>query len=132
MKPRAILTTLCALGALTLSAGGALAKLPPLDEAAKAKAAEAAAKAAWAAKADAFQLCRAQDRLVGYVQRTFGEVEAGHQPDRRAGADARVQRSRPLCLRAAQACRGRQRPRRGGQEAVRAISPDLSRGRGIR
>ena len=76
MKPRAILTTLCALGALTLSAGGALAKLPPLDDAAKAKAAVAAAKAAWAGKVDAFQLCRAQDRLVGYVQRTTGKVGA--------------------------------------------------------
>lgn len=46
--------------------GAALAKLPPpvLDEAAKAKAAEAAAKTAWQGKVDAFQLCKAQDRAV--------------------------------------------------------------------
>ena len=38
---------------------GALAKIPPpqLDDAAKAKAAEAAAKAAWQAKVDGWQLC---------------------------------------------------------------------------
>ena len=46
--------------------GAALAKLPPpvLDEAAKAKAAEAAAKTAWQGKVDAFLLCKAQDRAV--------------------------------------------------------------------
>ena len=48
-------------------AGTAAAKLPPPDEAAKAKAAEAAARTAWQAKLDAFQLCKAQDRVVaGY------------------------------------------------------------------
>ena len=40
----------------------ALAKLPPLSDEAKAKAAEAAAKTAWSGKVDAYQLCRAQDR----------------------------------------------------------------------
>ena len=46
--------------------GAALAKLPPpvLDEAAKAKAAEAAAKTAWQGKVDAYLLCKAQDRAV--------------------------------------------------------------------
>ena len=45
---------------------GAWAKLPApqLDEAAKAKAAETAAKAAWQAKVDAFQLCKSQDRVA--------------------------------------------------------------------
>jgi hypothetical protein len=44
----------------------ALAKIPPpqLDEVAKAKAAEAAAKTAWQAKMDAFLLCKAQDRVA--------------------------------------------------------------------
>lgn len=52
--------------------GMALAKLPPpqLDEAAKAKAAETAAKAAWQAKLDAFQLCKAQDRVAAMVKKT--------------------------------------------------------------
>jgi hypothetical protein len=46
--------------------GAALAKLPPpvLDEAAKAKAAEAAAKTAWQGKLDNYLLCKAQDRAV--------------------------------------------------------------------
>lgn len=40
------------------------AKLPPPDPAAKAKAAETAAKAAWQAKVDAFQLCKEQDKIA--------------------------------------------------------------------
>jgi hypothetical protein len=42
----------------------ALAKLPPLSDEAKAKAAEAAAKAAWAGKVDAYQLCQSQDKVA--------------------------------------------------------------------
>jgi len=53
------------LTAAALAASGlALAKLPPVDDAAKAKAAEAAAKAAWQGKVDAYQLCKAQDRVA--------------------------------------------------------------------
>ena len=44
----------------------ALAKLPPLSDEAKAKAAEAAAKTAWSGKVDAYQLCRAQDRVAAF------------------------------------------------------------------
>ena len=55
--------------------GAAVAKLPPPDEAAKAKAAEAAAKSAWQAKVDAFQLCKAQDRVVAAYKKmaTWGK-----------------------------------------------------------
>jgi hypothetical protein len=42
----------------------ALAKLPPLNDEAKAKAAEAAAKTAWTGKVEAYQLCKAQDKVV--------------------------------------------------------------------
>lgn len=42
----------------------AAAKLPPPDDAAKAKAAETAAKAAWQAKVNGYQLCKAQDRVA--------------------------------------------------------------------
>jgi hypothetical protein len=55
--------------ALAIS-GAALAKLPPQDDAAKAKAAEAAAKAAWQGKVDAYQLCKVQDRVVAYYKKT--------------------------------------------------------------
>ncbi|MCC6851031.1 MAG: hypothetical protein IT502_01865 [Rubrivivax sp.] len=54
------LTTL----ALGLCAGAALAKLPPLSDEAKAKAAEAAAKAAWAGKVEAYRLCKVQDTVA--------------------------------------------------------------------
>lgn len=49
---------------LGIACGLAAAKLPPPDDAAKAKAAETAAKAAWQAKVDGYQLCKAQDRVA--------------------------------------------------------------------
>jgi hypothetical protein len=58
--------TACALAACGL----AFAKLPPLDDAAKAKAAETAAKAAWQAKVDAFQLCKVQDRIAAQYRKS--------------------------------------------------------------
>lgn len=48
---------LCAV----LAAAPAWAKLPPPSEEAKAKAAEAAAKAAWTGKVDAFKLCKSME-----------------------------------------------------------------------
>lgn len=52
-----------AVAALLLT-GAAVAKLPALSDDAKAKAAEAAAKAAHAGKVDAYQLCKAQDKVA--------------------------------------------------------------------
>jgi hypothetical protein len=40
------------------------AKLPAPDDAAKAKSAETAAKAAWQAKLDSYELCKVQDRIA--------------------------------------------------------------------
>ncbi len=57
-------------GVLAVAAGLAWAKLPPPDDAAKAKAAEAAAKAAWQAKVDAYQLCKAQDKVAAQYKKT--------------------------------------------------------------
>jgi hypothetical protein len=54
----------------------ALAKLPPPDDAAKAKAAETAAKAAWQAKVDNFQLCKAQDRVAAMARKTASKPMA--------------------------------------------------------
>jgi hypothetical protein len=69
---------LLAVGALAfaLSAGLAQAKIPvpPMDDAAKAKAEEAKAKAADAAKIEAEQLAKAQDRVVERYKK--GEVNA--------------------------------------------------------
>jgi len=54
----------------SLLAPAALAKLPPLSDEAKAKAAEAAAKTAWNGKVDAYLLCRAQDRVAAQFFKT--------------------------------------------------------------
>ena len=54
----------------------AMAKLPPLSDEAKAKAAEAAAKTAHTAKADGYLLCKTQDKVAAHVQRT-NKAKAG-------------------------------------------------------
>jgi len=43
---------------------GALAKLPPLSDEAKAKGAETAAKTAWTDKVGAYKLCQSMDRVA--------------------------------------------------------------------
>lgn len=63
----------CVLGAW---ASLAAAKLPPPDDAAKAKAVEVAAKAAWQAKVDAFQLCKVQDRIAARYRKNAGAPAA--------------------------------------------------------
>ena len=61
--------TLCALA--LVASGTALATIPApvLDDAAKAKAAEAAAKTAWQGKVDAYQLCKSQDKVAAYYKK---------------------------------------------------------------
>ena len=54
----------------------AFAKLPPLDDEAKAKAEEAKAKTAHTAKADAYLLCKSQDKVAAHVQKT-NKAKAG-------------------------------------------------------
>lgn len=69
LKPLQIKPLLAGLGALALLAAAmsASAKLPPPSDEAKAKAAEAAAKTAWAGKVEAFKLCKSMDAVaVGY------------------------------------------------------------------
>jgi hypothetical protein len=61
-----ILITACLAGLPLL----ALAKLPALSDEAKAKAAEAAAKAAWTGKVDAYQLCKVQDQVAASYFKT--------------------------------------------------------------
>lgn len=62
--------TVLVSGVLSLACGLGLAKLPPPDDAAKAKAAETAAKGAWQAKVDAFLLCKAQDKVAAAYMKT--------------------------------------------------------------
>jgi hypothetical protein len=64
MKNEAFMKKLLIVSLLASASALALAKLPPPTDDAKAKAAEAAAKAAWAGKVDAYQLCKVQDKVA--------------------------------------------------------------------
>lgn len=76
------------LTSLLLSACAlAMAKLPPPTEEAKAKAAEAAAKAAWAGKVDNFLLCQSQDKVA---TRYFASAKT-------AGKETKVAAATPPC-----------------------------------
>ena len=65
-------------GVLLAGFGLALAKLPApqLDDAAKAKAAETTAKAAWQAKLDGYQLCKSQDKVAAAYRKTAAAAPA--------------------------------------------------------
>jgi hypothetical protein len=64
MKQILIFAAACTVASL------ALAKLPPPSDEAKAKAAEAAAKAAWTGKVDTFLLCKSQDKVAAAYYKT--------------------------------------------------------------
>lgn len=83
-----ITVILCGLVA-ALAAVSAFAKLPApvLSDEAKAKAAEAAAKTAWTGKTDAYQLCRAQDRVAAYALKSA----------KAAGKEAKPATETPAC-----------------------------------
>ena len=61
-------------GVLAVACGVVVAKIPPpvLDDAAKAKAAETAAKTAWQGKIDAYQLCKVQDKVAAFYRSHAG------------------------------------------------------------
>ncbi|HSV48132.1 MAG TPA: hypothetical protein VLJ58_20245 [Ramlibacter sp.] len=63
-----LLVPLALMGVCALAA----AKLPALDDAAKAKAAEATARTAWQGKVDAYLLCKAQDKVVAAYRKSAG------------------------------------------------------------
>lgn len=65
--------TVLVSGVLAVACGLVLAKLPPPDDATKAKAAETAAKAAWQAQVDNYLLCKAQDKVAAQYLRTAGK-----------------------------------------------------------
>ena len=67
-----------ALFALILAAASAtaFAKLPPLNDEAKAKAEEAKAKTAHTGKVDAYLLCKSQEKVAAHVQKT-NKAKAG-------------------------------------------------------
>ena len=61
---------------LLLGSACVFAKLPPLSDEAKAKAEETKAKAAHTAKAEAYDLCKSQDKVVKHVQK-HNKAQAG-------------------------------------------------------
>ena len=63
------------------------AKLPPVSDDAKAKAAEAAAKTAWSNKVADFQLCKSMDRAAARYQATM----------KAAGKEAKPPTETPAC-----------------------------------
>jgi hypothetical protein len=75
---RIALATACAL-----AAGLAFAKLPPLSDDAKAKAAEAAAKTAHGDKVAAFQLCKSMNRTAAFY---FAEAKKANKETKPATA----------------------------------------------
>lgn len=84
------MTKLPLIALLTLAASAAtstFAKLPPLSDEAKAKAAETAAKTAHAGKVDAYKLCLSMDR-----------VAAGYQASaKKAGKEVKPATATPPC-----------------------------------
>lgn len=69
-------STFAALIAAVALAGPALASLPPPSDAAKAKAAEAAAKAAWSHKVNAHKVCEIENRLAKAYHATVRDAPA--------------------------------------------------------
>lgn len=65
----------------------AMAKLPPPSDEVKAKAAEAAAKAAWSGKVDAYLSCKSQDRVAAHYYKTA----------KAAGKDTKPAKEMPPC-----------------------------------
>lgn len=63
---RSLALALCAAGVCTLAS----ARLPAPSPEAAAKAAEAAAKTAWAGKVDNYKLCLSQDKVAAHYRKT--------------------------------------------------------------
>lgn len=72
---------------LLCAASFAFAKLPALSDEAKAKAAEAAAKSAWAGKVDNYLLCKSQDKVAASYYKTA----------KAAGKDTKPAAAAPPC-----------------------------------
>lgn len=81
------LPVLAAAAAAAFVAGAAFAKLPPLSDDAKAKAAEAAARTAWSDKVAAYQLCQSMERTA----------QAYRSGAKAAGKDAPPAEATPAC-----------------------------------
>ncbi len=68
----------------------AIAKLPGLSDEAKAKAAEASAKAAWSGKVEGYQLCKSQDKVAAYVKAPHAVDKAVKSSEKPASKDPKA------------------------------------------
>ena len=68
------------VAAAALVAGAAGAKLPPLDDEAKAKAAEASARAKWTNDVASYQLCKSMDRVAAQYRAQRGAAASAPTP----------------------------------------------------
>lgn len=57
-----------------------MAKLPPPSDEVKAKAAEAAARAAWNGKTDAYLFCKSQDKVAAHYYKTAKAANKDTKP----------------------------------------------------
>lgn len=71
---------LIAASLLITASALATAKLPPPGDEAKAKAAEAAAKAAWSGKVDAYQSCMSQNKVAAHYYKTAKAANKDTKP----------------------------------------------------
>jgi hypothetical protein len=69
MKKIVFVAAISLLSGLLTTTAWAKIPAPVLDDAGKAKAEEAKAKTAWAGKVDAYQLCKAQDKVAAHVNK---------------------------------------------------------------
>lgn len=76
------------ISTLLMMSTAVMAKLPAPSDEAKAKAAEAAAKAAWSGKVAAYQSCKAQDKVAAHY---FQSAKA-------AGKDSKPATATPPCV----------------------------------
>jgi hypothetical protein len=85
-RPALASTVVAAALALSFS-GAAFAKLPPLSDEAKAKAAEAAAKTAHNGKVDNYKLCQSMDKVAAYY----------YASSKKAGKETKPATETPAC-----------------------------------
>ena len=82
MRPSVVI----AVAAAAFAVGSALAKLPPLNDEAKAKAAETASRQAWTDKVGAYQVCQAMDRVAAtYRARALAAGKPASAPEQTPG-----------------------------------------------
>lgn len=69
------LTHTMLMAAASMICSAAFAKLPPPSPEAAAKAAEAAARTAWAGKVENYKLCQWQDRVAAHYRKTTSDAK---------------------------------------------------------